>query len=262
MSAAGSSRAPRPPSLISVVIITLNEENNIGRCIDSVKEIADEILVVDSLSNDKTCEIAKMKGATVHTQKFLGYVEQKNFALSLARNEYVLSLDADESLSEQLQHSIAKLKGNFDADGYTFSRLNFYCGRAIKTCGWYPDRKLRLIRKTAGEWKGKLLHEKLVVTGGGTVKHLAGDLLHDTYPTHESFLKQVDKFAGISAQELQSENAVFLILKLLLSPPFRFFKNYVVNLGCTDGAVGWTICYHQAREVFLKYSRALKLKYA
>lgn len=247
---------------LSVVIITLNEENNIGRCIESVKEIADEIIVMDSLSNDKTCAIASMKGAIVHTQKFLGYVEQKNLALSLARNEYVLSLDADEALSEQLKFSIAKLKGNFDADGYTFNRLNFYSGKAIKTCGWYPDRKLRLIRKNAGEWQGKLLHEKLVVTSGGNVKHLEGDLLHNTYPTHESFLKQVDKFASISAQELKSENVVFLFLKMLLSAPFRFFKNYFVNLGFTDGADGLTICFHQAREVFLKYFRALKLKYA
>lgn len=246
---------------ISVVIITLNEENNIERCIESVKQIADEIIVVDSLSTDKTHEIAKMKGAIVHAQNFLGYVEQKNLALSLARNEYVLSLDADEALSEQLSNSIAKIKSRFDAAGYAFSRLNFYCGKPIKTCGWYPDRKLRLIRKNAGVWKGHLLHEKLVVAHGA-VKQLEGDLLHYTYPTHQDFLKQVDKFASLSAQELKSESGIYLLFKILVSPPFRFFKNYFAQRGFTEGADGLTICYHQAREVFLKYFRAVKLKYA
>lgn len=247
---------------ISVVIITLNEEKNIGRCIESVKEIADEIIVVDSLSNDKTCEVASMKGAIVHHQKFLGYVEQKNFALSLAQKEYVLSLDADEALSETLKNSIAKRKGSFEAEGYTMNRLNFYCAKAIKTCGWYPDQKMRLVRKTAGEWKGNLLHEKLTVKNERNVKHLEGDILHNTYPTHESLLQQVDRFASISAQELKIENGVYLSFKMLFSPPFKFFKSYFIKLGFTDGVTGLIICYHQAREVLLKYARAIQLKYA
>src|SRR5688572_22507686 len=141
-------------SKLSVVIITFNEENNIARCIDSVNGIADEVVVVDSFSTDKTEEIAKGKGARFIQHTFKGHIEQKNYAKEQAQYDYVLSLDADEALSEELKNSIKQAKTDFAVHGYTMNRLNFYEDKPIKTCGWYPDKKLRLWDRKEGEWRG------------------------------------------------------------------------------------------------------------
>ena len=142
------------------------------------------------------------------------------------------------------------------------NRLNFYCSKPIKTCGWYPDTKLRLWNKSKGEWTGTNPHDKFEMNGASTIEHLQGDILHNTYPTHESFLSQRDKFATISAQHLKGENILFLLLKMVLSAPFKFIRTYFFQLGFTDGVVGLTICFHLSREVFLKYFRAIKFKYS
>ena len=247
---------------LSVVIITFNEEENIARCINSVREIADEIIVVDSFSVDKTISIAESLGAKIIQHKFEGHIQQKNFAKEQASYDWVLSIDADETLSDELKQSILETKKSFNADGYTMNRLNFYCGKPIKTCGWYPDKKLRLWNRTKGEWTGINPHDKFELNTNSTIKHLQGDILHNTYPTHESFLSQRDKFATISAQHLKGENILFLFLKMVLSAPFKFIRAYFFQLGFTDGAVGFTICFHLSREVFLKYFRAIKFKYS
>ena len=246
---------------LSVVIITLNEEENIGRCIDSVKDVADEIVVVDSYSTDKTEEIAKLKGARFIQHKFEGHIEQKNWAQDQAAYDYVLSIDADEELGEELKHSVARAKENFSADGYVMNRLNFYCGKSIKTCGWYPDTKLRLWNKTKGKWEGRNPHDKFELERNSSIRHLRGDILHHTYPTHESLLNQVEKFSTVGALHLKSKNIFYLILKMLFSAQFKFIRNYIFKLGFTEGEIGFTICYQQSREVFLKYYRAIKLKY-
>ena len=142
-------------SQLTVVIITYNEEENVGRCIDSVHDIADEIIVLDSFSTDGTKKIAEAKGAKVTERKFTNYIDQKNFVLTLSTNDYVLNLDADEFLSEELKKSISAEKlADFPSDAYSMNRLNFYCGEAIKTCGWYPDTKIRLWNKEKGKWEG------------------------------------------------------------------------------------------------------------
>jgi glycosyltransferase involved in cell wall biosynthesis len=249
-------------SQLSVVIITLNEEENIARCIESVKGIADEVVVVDSFSTDRTCEMAKSMGARVIQHKFEGYVKQKNFANQQATFPYMLSLDADEYLSEELKASIASAKADFKFDGYSMNRLNFYCGKPIKTSGWYPDKKIRLWNNTKAQWTGVYLHEILEMAPGATVSHLPGNLLHNTFPTPESYRSQAEKFATIRAQELKGRNIFYLLLKLTFSAPFKFLRTYFLKLGFSDGAVGFTICYNQSREVFLKYFRAIKFKYS
>ncbi len=246
---------------LSVVIITYNEAANIGRCIDSVNTVADEVLVVDSFSTDDTVRIATAKGARVLSHAFEGHIQQKNWARLQAANNWVLSLDGDEELSAELNASILAAKNNFTAQGYTMNRLNFYCGQPIKTCGWYPDTKLRLWQKDAGEWRGLNPHDRFELYSG-TPQHLEGDILHNTYPTKQALLHQVDKFATISAQHLKNRGVLYLLFKLLLSAPAKFLKNYVLRLGFTDGLTGFTICFHQCREVFLKYYRALKFKFA
>jgi glycosyltransferase involved in cell wall biosynthesis len=246
---------------LSVVIFTFDEEENIGRCIDSVKDIADEMVVVDSFSTDKTVEIAKAKGAQVIQHKFEGHIQQKNFAKERAQYDYVLSLDADEELSSELKQSIAETKRNFQADGYSMNRLNFYCGKPIKTCGWYPDNKLRLWNREKGEWSGVNPHDKFIMKRNFPVQHLKGDILHHTYPSRYAFLSQVEKFATIGALHLKSEKTAYLLWKMLMSPPFKFIRNYLFKLGFIEGEIGLTICFHQSREVFLKYYRAIRMKY-
>jgi glycosyltransferase involved in cell wall biosynthesis len=246
---------------ISIVIITLNEEKAIGKCIDSVMNLADEIIVVDSYSSDNTALIAKAKGATFVEHRFEGYTKQKNWAITQAKFDWILSLDADETLSPELQNSILAIKKNGPVyKAYSINRLNFYCGRAIKTCNWYPDKKIRLWQKGFAEWIGKDVHEKPEVKPGVNIGHLDGDLLHNTYPTHQDMLKQVENFANIAARDLAAKSYSLLIFKAIFSAPFKFIRNYIIKLGFIDGLAGFLICFHQSREVYLKYTRAIKLK--
>jgi len=245
---------------LSVVIITLNEEENIGKCIDSVQGIADEIVVIDSFSTDKTKAIATEKGARFIEHAFEGHIQQKNWAKEQAQYDWVLSLDADERLSDELRASITAAKDNLTVDGYTMNRLNFFCGKPVKTCGWYPDRKLRLWKKEKGQWTGINPHDKFELNAGTTIEHLTGDILHNTYPTEQSLLDQVQKFAIIGAKHLKDRSIFYLLFKMIFSPPVKFVRNYFFMMGFTEGGIGLTICYNQAHEVFLKYYWAIQFK--
>jgi len=249
-------------SNLSVVIITFNEEENIGKCIESVKNVADEIVVVDSYSTDKTVAMATALGAKVIQHKFEGHIQQKNFARKLAANEWILSLDADEKLSYELLAKLIAWKSEPEsiALGYYMNRLNLYCGRPIKTCGMYPDKKIRLWKKESGEWQGTNPHDKFVLANPEMAGFMKGDILHDTWPTYQALLTSVDKFATISAQHLKDRNLIYLLFKMIFSPPFKFVKIYFFKVGFIMGVTGLTICYHQSREVFLKYFRAIQLK--
>ena len=240
---------------ISAVIITLNEERNIERCIRSLQNIADEIIVVDSFSTDKTEELCRMPGVRFVQNKFDGYIEQKNFGLSLATQDYILSLDADEELSDVLRKSILEVKQNPAADGYTMNRLNIYCGRWIKHCGWYPDRKLRLAKKNLSKWGGDNPHDKLMLPTGATVKHLNGDVQHFSFATHAEYIRQQEKFAEISAMSYFKRGKKYSWFELLFSPLVKFLKDYFFNLGFLDGADGWRICTTATRATFLKYKK-------
>jgi glycosyltransferase involved in cell wall biosynthesis len=149
-----------PEVRISCVIITLNEERNLARCIGSLQGVADDVVVVDSFSSDGTERIAKEHGARFVQHKFEGHIEQKNWAITQAQHSWVLSLDADEALSEELRNSITAAKQRDDADGYTMNRLTNYCGRWIRHGGWYPDRKLRLWDRRKGRWTGVNPHDR------------------------------------------------------------------------------------------------------
>ena len=246
---------------LSVVIIALNEEENIGRCLESVRGVADEIVVVDSGSKDKTVSIAESRNARVIHRVFTNYIEQKNFAAQQASGDFILNLDADEALSDELRSSIQYEKqSSFPAGAYSMNRLNFYCGKAIRTCGWYPDKKIRIWKKGKGKWVGKLVHEKMKPEEGIAVKNLQGDILHYTVPTRELFIQQTENFASLAAEQMKSENTLFLFLKMVFSPPAKFVSSYFLNLGITEGADGFTICFYQSREVFRKYFLAIKLK--
>jgi len=243
---------------ISAVILTLNEERNIERCIRSLQNIADEIIVVDSFSSDRTEEICRMLAVRFIQHKFEGYVEQKNYAWSQAAHDYVLSVDADEELSEPLRQSILAAKQNSVADGYTMNRLNNYCGRWIKHCGWYPDRKLRLAKTNLAEWGGDNPHDKLIVRSD-KVKQLNGDLLHYSFGTHEEYKAQQNKFAEISAASYFKRGKRVSMFLPYFSCSLKFLKDYFFNLGFLDGADGRRICTTAASATFLKYKKLREL---
>lgn len=248
---------------LSVVIITLNEERNIGRCLDSLSGIADEIVVVDSLSTDQTRRICERHGVRFIEQPFLGYIEQKNFALEAATHPHVLSLDADEALGPELAASIlAQKKQGFPADGYTMNRLSWFCDRWIRHGTWYPDRKLRLIRKTDARWGGTNPHDKLILREGLSAQHLEGDLLHYTYYSLDEFILQGNKFSSIAAQALHAQGRKAGWWQLLWNPFMAFLKSYFFKAGFLDGFSGYVIARQSANQTFLKYAKLRQLQRA
>lgn len=240
---------------LSVVIITFNEERNIGRCIDSVRRIADEIIVVDSCSTDKTAQIAESRGATVILQPFLGYVEQKNMALSAAKYEYVLSLDADEALDSVLESSILNEKMNFRLEGYSMNRCTNYCGKFIRHGSWYPDKKLRLVKKDSAYWGGDNPHDKLIMKNEGEVKHLKGDILHYSYNSIEEHVLQNNRFSTISAETLFRRGKRTNFFKIVVHPAWAFFLGYILRGGFLDGFYGFVVSLHVAHLSFLKHAK-------
>lgn len=243
---------------LSAVIITFNEERNIGRCLQSLRGVADEIVVVDSFSTDATESICRKAGVRFMQHPFEGHIQQKNFALKQATCELVLSLDADEALSDMLKNEILKVKQHASADGYTMNRLTNYCGRWVRHCGWYPDTKLRLVKREGAHWTGVNPHDRLELLKGGTPTHLSGDLLHYSYYTREDHLKQIEYFSSIAARELHGRNASSNWFIIGLKVMAQFIKSYFVKLGWLDGATGFTISRLSAYATYRKYYK-LKL---
>lgn len=240
----------------SVVIITYNEERNIARCLNSVKEIADEIVVVDSYSSDKTVEICKSSGVKVFQHEIEGHIQQKNYALEKASFFFILSLDADEVLSDELRRSIAFVKSNWKYDGYEMNRLTNYCGAWIRHGGWYPDRKIRLFDKRKGKWTGINPHDRYKLNeASASVGYLKGDILHFSYFSISGHIKQVDYFTDISASVLFEKRKKASIVRLLVSPAFRFIRDYFLKRGFLDGYYGFIVCKISSYAVFLKYAK-------
>lgn len=248
--------------LLSVVIITFNEEKNIGRCIDSVLEVADEILVLDSNSTDKTTEIARQKGAIVYLQPFVGYVEQKNKALGMAKHNLVLSLDADEALDPVLRDSILAVKNNFMFRGYTMNRFNNYCGKFIRHGSWYPDTRMRLVDKSYVRWGGDNPHDTLSFISPQSKKHLKGDILHYSFISFEEHAAQNNKFSSISAGSLFKRGKKTTLLKVAFNPFWAFLRSYLLRLGFLDGFYGFVIAVNIAHLTFLKHSKLYKMQKA
>lgn len=242
---------------LSAVIITLNEERNIGRCITSLLPVADEVVVVDSGSGDRTVEIALALGAKVLYNKFEGHIEQKNFALKQAVHPLVLSLDADEALSEELATSVMHVKLHPDADCYRMNRLTNYCGKWIRHGGWYPDTKLRLIRKGAAQWGGTNPHDELKPITNQLSAKLKGDLLHYSIISVSHHVKQIDYFTTIAAKQLSGTQASILVIKIIASPLISFFRDYFLKFGFLDGIHGFAIATLSAFYTFLKYLKVL-----
>jgi glycosyltransferase involved in cell wall biosynthesis len=242
---------------LSAVIITYNEEATIERCISSLEPIADEIVVIDSSSTDRTRELAAARGARVIERAFTGFTDQKNFAAAQATYDHVLSLDADEFLSPALAASIQQTKEHWPADGYTFNRLNHYGGKPIKTCGWYPDSKIRLWDRRKGQWRGGLVHEVVEMQSGAIVNHLHGDLMHVYFQNAGQLLQKVQQYSGIYAKEHTHKKSISPGM-IFLKTFWAFFKSYIIRRGFTSGYEGFIISASNANGVLYKYAKLLE----
>ena len=239
---------------ISATIITYNEERNVARAIESLR-CADEILVIDCGSSDRTVELAEKHGARVIESPWPGYAKQKNLAAEQAANDWILSIDADESLSEALEGEIWQLKKNgpqFDA--YTMPRLAQYLGRWIRHSGWYPDRKVRLYDRRKAHWEGDYVHESVKVTG--QVGHLDSNLLHFTCSSLSEHIKTMDRYTTLAAEQLIAQKQAATLSRLICEPPWTFFRTYVLKQGFLDGIEGLAIANMAALYNFLKYAKA------
>ena len=244
---------------ISAVIITFNEELFIGKCLESLEGIADEIIVVDSFSTDSTVDICKKHGIRLVQHEFTGFMDQKNYSLTLASNNYVLSLDADEALSEELRRSVAEIKNNITADGYYVNRLNNFCGKWMRHSAWYPDRQLRLFNKEKGAWGPINVHETFKMKQGSKISRLEGDLLHWTFTSKNEFSEKIEHFSRIAANDYFKAGKKVWFMTPAIHMIWRFFLNYFLHLGFLDGRYGYLVCWQGARSSFLKYSMLRKL---
>lgn len=243
---------------ISALIITLNEEKNIQRCIDSLVNVVDEILVLDSGSTDATLEICRRNPVRLISTQWKGYAATKNEGNKLLKYEWILSLDADEALSPDLQQAIREEKSKLQGL-YRMNRLSNYCGHWIRHGGWYPDRKVRLFHRDQARWSGEYVHEQLQFDSNLPIQDLKGDLLHYSYYTLEEHKKRSLHYAHLGALKLMAMEAP-IGLKKWFSPVIRFLKMFVFKAGFLDGYLGFKIAAITSHEVYLKYRWAEEYK--
>jgi glycosyltransferase involved in cell wall biosynthesis len=246
---------------LSVVIITFNEEKNIARCLNSIKDIADEVIVLDSFSKDKTKEICLSQGVKFYEHAFDGHIQQKNRAITYASFPHILSLDADEALDETLIKSIKIVKSDWKHDGYYMNRLTNYCGHWVRHCNWYPDKKLRLWDSRKGAWTGINPHDKYeLFDGDKNTSNLKGDILHYSYYSVEDHYKQVEYFTNIASKAYLEAGKGAPFYKLFLNPLAKFIDHYILHLGFLDGKAGFLISKISAYATYLKYKKIRDLK--
>lgn len=245
---------------LSAVIITLNEEQNIKRCLESVINLVDEIVIVDSFSTDRTREISESFEVNFIEHPFEDYVKQKNYAVAKASFDHILALDADEYLSTELKTSILTVKNQWKYDGYFCNRRNFFCGKWIRYSDWYPNAKLRLFDRTKASWTGRIIHEKVLLNNPQSkTGFLKGDLLHHTYQSYSEFHQQTKKFSSLSAKAYFEQGKKAPLWKLILGTIWAFIKTYFFRLGMLDGYHGLVISYETANITYLKYLKLRQL---
>ncbi len=244
---------------ISACVISFNEEKKIEDCLKSLAGIVDEIILIDSESTDLTVDIASSYAPHIYHQKFLGHIEQKNLAVSKAKHDWILSLDCDERLSDELRTSILKIKdglGGYDA--YKMARKTYYIYRWLNHC-WYPDMKVRLFNKHQAKWGGANPHDKVLVSTGN-IGRLRGDILHYSFDTVSSHIQTLDKFSEIGASEIIKGNKKVSILSPFTRGFWIFFRMYFLKKGFLDGFAGLLASVLSLVHVFVKYSKVLVLR--
>lgn len=239
---------------ISACIIALNEEQNLPRCLESLREITDEIVLVDDGSADRTREIAKQYGARVIEHHWEGFVGQKNFAISQAQYDWIFSIDADEEISEELKKEIQELKKNGpQSDGFEISRVVFYKGKWIRFGDWYPDRLVRLFKKEKGKFAGGAVHERLELDG--VCQKLKGELYHYTYKDRQDHLKRIEKYSALWAETAKKEGKRGNLLIACARALWKFLRGFFIKGGWKGGCLGFEIACDNAYETFLKYKK-------
>lgn len=242
---------------LSVTIITKDEAADIEEALASVAW-ADERIVVDSMSRDDTVAIAQRHADRVVAREWPGYVEQKNYAASIAANDWILSIDADERVSPALAAEIRKtMAAEPRARGFRMPRVTFHLGRWIRTTDWYPDDQLRLYDRRAAEWTGRYVHEGVVVRG--PVAALGGELLHFAYRDIADHAETIDRYTTYAARQMHEAGQRAGLLRLAAHPPAAFFRNYVLRGGVRDGVTGFIISAMNAYYVFLKFAKLAEL---
>ena len=243
---------------LSVIVITRNEEHNIVDCLESVRW-ANEIVVVDGESDDKTVELARRYSQKIYVEPWEGYAASKNFALKQCTGDWILWLDADERVTERLGKEIQDVLGHgiTDTVGFEVSRKAFFLGRWIKHCGWYPGYVLRLFRRGSGQWSDKKVHEHLEIEG--KTGRLNSDLLHYTDPNLWHYFDKFNRYTTLAAEELTAKGERFRLSQLTVRPAWLFFRMYFLKLGFLDGAQGFILCVLSSCYVFTKYAKLWEL---
>jgi glycosyltransferase involved in cell wall biosynthesis len=241
-------------SKLSVILITQNEEKNIIDCLESI-QWADEIVIVDAKSSDKTVELASRYTDKVFLEEWRGYSEAKNLALNKVSNDWVLWLDADERVTPELADEIRRVVVADDKNvaGYNLARRAYFLGRWIKHCGWYHKRVIRLFRNNGIVFNESLVHEKLVIDG--RIERLKNDLVHYTDDNLEHYFKKFNRYTSLASQDFVKRGGKFRITRLILDPPFEFLQMYVLKLGFLDGMEGFILSVLSASHVFTKYAK-------
>ncbi len=249
-------------TLISATIICFNEEKKIRKCIESLHQICGEIIVVDSYSTDKTLDIlSEYSKVKVHQQKWLGFSAQKQLAVDLASNDWILSLDSDEYLSPELSEEITSLKKSLNENTcYTVPRLNYYCGKWMKGGGLYPDRQLRLFHRKNAKWSTSKVHEKIIVNSNTKIQKLKSDLMHHSIEDKEQHIKDIERYSSLAAIDLSKKDIRFYLLHGCFHAFSRFTGKYIFKLGFLDGLQGLQHCSLSAWAAYLKYIKASKIK--
>lgn len=242
---------------VSVTIVTLNEADHIGDAIASVA-FADEVIVVDAHSTDDTVAIARAAGARVEVRDWPGWVDQKNYAASLAANDWILSIDADERVTPALAEEVARTVAAPSHRGYRVPRVNFHLGRWIRTTDFYPDYQTRLYDRRAARWTGRRVHESVQVDGGAG--QLAAELQHYSYDNLADHLDRMNRYSTLSAQQMYEAGRRASLVDLIVHPPAAFLRNYVLRRGVMDGAVGFILSAVNAWSVFLKFAKLYELQ--
>jgi len=241
---------------VSACIISFNEEKKIEACLKSLVDVVDEIIVLDSCSSDKTVEIAAKYTDKIYTQKFLGHIEQKNLAVSKASNDWILSLDCDERLSETLKNTIIDLIPKIEQyDAYKMARKTYYVYRWLNHC-WYPDRKIRLFNRKKAQWGGVNPHDKVVVEGDNILV-VNGDILHYSFDSVSAHIQTLDKFTEIGAEEILRRRKPVNLLSPFTHALWTFIRMYILRRGFLDGLAGLVASVLSFMHVYIKYSKVL-----
>lgn len=244
---------------ISGVLITHNEEDKVGTALASLVGVCDEFVVVDSFSDDATPEICRKFSAKIVQREWTGYADQKQFAAELAENDWILSLDADEYLSDTLRHELLEVKQRQDeVIGFYIPRLTYFMGRWIRHTTWYPDWKLRLYLRTRGRWTQSRVHERVAVEG--ETGRLKGHIYHNTYSSFSEYLQQLERFSSLAAADSWDRGKRAKVLHLSVYPPIVFLKNYLVHFGFLDGLPGLAVSVMAAVSTFFKYAKLWEME--